>query len=91
MQVAFAIDNIYAGICGARSGPATAWGAWGGETRRGSPLGRKCGGCPGIFPAGVGFAGFLGFAEFPGFAGFGWGVVTVSFASGWVSMRGFVW
>ena len=33
-------------------------------------MGRKRGGCPGMFPEGAGFAGFavfLGFAEFAGF------------------------
>src|ERR1022692_912070 len=50
-----------------------------GNTRRGSPLGWKRLGCPGILPAGDGF---------PGCAGFGWGGLTVSFASGWASRMG---
>src|ERR1035438_1075771 len=50
-----------------------------GNTRRGSPLGRKRLGWPGMFPAGVGFGGFGGFDS---------GGLTVSFASGWVSRMG---
>src|ERR1035437_7973700 len=57
-----------------------------GRTNNGSPLGRKRGGCPGMFPAGDGFDGFAVFGGFPGFAGFVWpGGQVVSFGSGWAS------
>src|ERR1022692_2608137 len=59
-----------------------------GNTRRGSPLGRKRLGWPGMFPAGVGFPGFAGFGGVGGFFWVGSGGLTVSFASGWVSEMG---
>ena len=57
----------------------------------GFAVGAEAGGWPGILPAGdgfPGFAGFGGFPGFPGFGGFGSGELTVSVASGWVSMTG---
>src|ERR1035437_477485 len=67
---------------GVRSGGVSD--ASGGATRRGtkkgSPLGRNRGGCPGMFPAGDGFAGLVGFV---------WpGGQVVSFGSGWASKMG---
>src|ERR1035437_1055618 len=54
-----------------------------GRTKRGSPLGQKRLGCPGMLPAGDGFGGFGGFG---GFDGFVWpGGQVVSFGSGWAS------
>src|ERR1035437_3041594 len=93
---AVARNHVLAMVRGA-SGPGdgVSGGAWGGRTRggmrKGSPLGRKRGGCPGMFPAGDGFAGFVGLAG--GRAcptvGFVWpGGQVVWFASGWASKMG---
>src|ERR1035437_10688630 len=50
-----------------------------GRTNNGSPLGRKRGGCPGMFPAGLGFAVFDGFV---------WpGGQVVWFGSAWGSQK----
>src|ERR1035437_7503539 len=54
-----------------------------GRTNNSSPLGQKRLGCPGMLPAG------LGFAEFAVFDGFVWpGGQVVWFGSGWASKMG---
>src|ERR1035437_9942921 len=99
---AVARNHVLAMVRGA-SGPGdgVSGGAWGGRTRggmrKGSPLGRKRGGCPGMFPAGDGFAGFVGLAGgsacptvgFAGFVGLAGGSAcpTVGFA-GFVGLAG---
>src|ERR1035437_9471897 len=69
--------------CGVSGSSGSSGGRGRGRTKRGSPLGQKRLGCPGMLPAGDGFGGFGGFGGFPGFV---WGgVQVVSFGSGWAS------
>src|ERR1019366_5711606 len=63
--------------------PGSSGGRVRGRTKRGSPLGQKRLGCPGMLPAGDGFDGFAVFGGFPGFVSPGGQVV--SFGSGWAS------
>src|ERR1035437_6284802 len=75
------VGGSWPGSGGGVSGsPGSSGGRARGGTRKGSPLGRKRLGCPGMFPAGLGFGGFAGFA---------WpGGQVVWLASGWASKMG---